>query len=167
VTIQNEIKRSSFPRTRTDLPALADTTARTGWDTQPHPWQECRYSVAVTNGLMAAIEGIPAHCSREDAQERLWDVLWKASLSARRAKPGCSRIVFEVMLPIEGNGKISNPNSDIRPAWAAWNDRISSRFLQRLFGGIRFISVTRLTAGRDEQPGDALCPTSGCLSSCE
>jgi hypothetical protein len=58
--------------------------------------------VAVTNRLMAAIEGIPAHCSREDAQERLWNVLWKASLSARRARPGFSRIVFEVMLPIEG-----------------------------------------------------------------
>jgi hypothetical protein len=51
---------------------------------------------------MAAIERIPAHCSNDEVQERLWDVLWKASLSARRAKPGCSRIVFEVMLPIEG-----------------------------------------------------------------
>jgi hypothetical protein len=54
---------------------------------------------------MAAIERIPSHCSREDVQERLWDVLWKASLSARRAKPGCSRIVFEVMLPTEGTAE--------------------------------------------------------------
>jgi hypothetical protein len=75
---------------------------RTGRETQPHTWQECRYSVAVTDGLMGAIERIPSHCSGEGVQERLWDVLWKASLSARRAKPGCSRIVFEVMLPIEG-----------------------------------------------------------------
>ena len=58
--------------------------------------------MAVTDGVMAAIEKIPPHCSSEDVQERLWDVIWKASLSARRAKPGCSRIVFEVMLPIEG-----------------------------------------------------------------
>jgi hypothetical protein len=48
---------------------------------------------------MAAIETIP---SRETVQERLWDVLRMASLSARRAKPGCSRIAFEVVLPIEG-----------------------------------------------------------------
>ena len=61
--------------------------------------------MAVTDGLMAAIERIPSHCSSDEVQERLWDVLWKASLSARRAKPGCSRIVFEVMLPIEGTTK--------------------------------------------------------------
>jgi hypothetical protein len=30
------------------------------------------------------------------------DVLWIASLSARRAKPGCSLIAFEVILHIEG-----------------------------------------------------------------
>jgi hypothetical protein len=92
MTIQNEIKRSGFP--------LAATAA----SGEPHlaRWQRCRYSVAVADGLMAAIERIPAHCSCEDVQERLWEVIWKASLSARRAKPGCSRIVFEVTLPIEG-----------------------------------------------------------------
>ena len=86
----------------------------------PNTWQECgkidtlvdvttiaqeagfRYCVAVTEGLMAAIETIPSHCSREDVQERLWDVIWMASLSARRAKSGCSRVVFEVILCIEG-----------------------------------------------------------------
>ena len=61
-----------------------------------------RYCVAVTEGLMAAIETIPSHCSREDVQERLWDVIRMASLSARRAKAGCSRVVFEVILCIEG-----------------------------------------------------------------
>ena len=30
------------------------------------------------------------------------DVLWMASLAARRAKPGCSRIAFEVILHIDG-----------------------------------------------------------------
>jgi hypothetical protein len=96
VTIQND------PLTETRLPGVLDTTTRTSWDTQAHTWQECRYSVAVTGGLMAAIERIPSHCSSGEVQERLWDVLWKASLSARRAKPGCARIVFEVILPIEG-----------------------------------------------------------------
>jgi hypothetical protein len=100
MTVQNEIKRSSFPLTRTHLPAFRDTTAGTHWDAPT--WRESRYSVRVTDGLMAAIERIPSHCSTDEVQERLWDVLWKASLSARRAKPGCSRIVFEVMLPIEG-----------------------------------------------------------------
>jgi hypothetical protein len=90
--------------TRTRLHAFRKTTARADWDTQQcrNAWQDCRYSVAVTDGLMAAIERIPSHCSSDEVQERLWDVLWKASLSARRAKPDCSRIVFEVMLPIKG-----------------------------------------------------------------
>jgi hypothetical protein len=32
-------------------------------------------------------------------------VLWIASVSARKAKPGCSRIAFEVILHIEGTKK--------------------------------------------------------------
>lgn len=60
---------------------------------------------------MAVIETIP---SREAVQERLWDVLRMASLSARRAKPGCSRIAFEVMLPIEGK-KYQTLILNIRP----------------------------------------------------
>jgi hypothetical protein len=35
-------------------------------------------------------------------QERLWDAFSMAPLSARKAKPSCARIVFEVMLPIKG-----------------------------------------------------------------
>src|SRR5262245_50754828 len=89
MTIQDEIKRSSFPLAATGVSVFAARGQR-------------RYSVAVTDGLMAAIERIPGHSSSDDVQKRLWDVLWKASLSARRAAPGCSRIVFEVMLPIEG-----------------------------------------------------------------
>jgi hypothetical protein len=51
---------------------------------------------------MAAIQRIPPDFSGEAVQERLRNVLSKASISARRAKPGCSRIVFEVMLSIAG-----------------------------------------------------------------
>jgi hypothetical protein len=99
MTIQNHIRTSNFPITRSSAAALGDTTR---WDDQSNRSQEFRYSVSVTNGLMAAIARIPSHSSSDEVQERLWDVLSKASLSARRAKPGCSRIVFEVMLPIEG-----------------------------------------------------------------
>ena len=63
------------------------------------------FPVAVTSDLMAAIETIPQKYSHEDIEGRLWDVLWIASLSARRAKPGCSHIAFEVVLHIEGTTK--------------------------------------------------------------
>jgi Family of unknown function (DUF6573) len=56
-----------------------------------------RFPVAVTAALMAALETIPQQFSHEDLEGRLWDVLWMASLAARRAKPGCSRIAFEVI----------------------------------------------------------------------
>jgi hypothetical protein len=61
-----------------------------------------RFPVAATAALMAAIETIPQQYSHEDTEGRLWDVLWMASLAARRAKPGCSRIAFEVILHVEG-----------------------------------------------------------------
>ena len=64
-----------------------------------------RFPTAVAGGLMGAIETIPPQYSHEDLQGRLWDVLLIASLSARRAKPGCSRIAFEVILHIEGSTK--------------------------------------------------------------
>jgi phosphatidylserine/phosphatidylglycerophosphate/cardiolipin synthase-like enzyme len=56
----------------------------------------------IFSALMTAIEVIPQQYSHEDTEGRLWDVLWMASLAARRAKPGCSRIVFEGILHIEG-----------------------------------------------------------------
>ena len=61
-----------------------------------------RFPVAVTGALMAAIETIPQQYSHEDIEGRLGDLLWMASLAARRAKPGCSRIAFEVILHLEG-----------------------------------------------------------------
>ena len=61
-----------------------------------------RFSVAVTAALMAAVETFPQQYSHEDIEGRLWDVLWTASLAARRAKAGCSQIAFEVILHIEG-----------------------------------------------------------------
>jgi hypothetical protein len=51
-----------------------------------------RFPVALTAALMAAVETIPQQYSHEDIEDRLWDLLWMASLAARRAKPGCSRI---------------------------------------------------------------------------
>jgi hypothetical protein len=56
-----------------------------------------RFPVAATADLMGAIETIPRQYSHEDKEGRLRDVLWMASLAARRAKPGFSRIAFEVI----------------------------------------------------------------------
>jgi len=64
-----------------------------------------RFPVAATADLMAAIETIPQQYSHEDSEGRLRDVLWIACVSARKAKPGCSRIAFEVILHIEGTKK--------------------------------------------------------------
>jgi hypothetical protein len=61
-----------------------------------------RFPVAATAALIAAVETIPQHYSHEDMEGRLWDVLWMAAVAARRAKPGFSRIAFEVILHIEG-----------------------------------------------------------------
>jgi len=61
-----------------------------------------RFPAAATAALMAVVETIPRQYSHGDIEVRLWDVLWMASLAARRAKSECSRIAFEVILPIEG-----------------------------------------------------------------
>jgi hypothetical protein len=75
-----------------------------------------RFPTAVTGDLMAAVETIPQQYSHEDIEGRLWDVLWMASQAARRAKPGCSRIAFEVILHIEGTRrKYQALILDIRP----------------------------------------------------
>jgi hypothetical protein len=59
---------------------------------------------------------IPQQYSLEDIEGRLWNVLWMASLAARRANPGCSRIAFEVILHIEGTrGKYQTLILDIGP----------------------------------------------------
>ena len=47
-----------------------------------------RFPVAARAALMAAVETIPQQYSHEDIKGRLWDLLWMASLAARRAKPG-------------------------------------------------------------------------------
>jgi hypothetical protein len=61
-----------------------------------------RFPVATTAALMAAVETIPQQYSHEDIEGRLGDLLWMASLAAWRAKSGCSRIAFEVILHLEG-----------------------------------------------------------------
>jgi hypothetical protein len=58
--------------------------------------------VAATAVLMAAVETHPQQYCHEDIEGRLGDLLWMASLAARRAKPGFSRIAFEVILHLEG-----------------------------------------------------------------
>jgi hypothetical protein len=68
-----------------------------------------RFPVAVTSDLMAAIETIPQKYSHEDIEGRLWDVLGIASLSARRAKPGCSHIAFEVVFTSRAQQKNTKP----------------------------------------------------------
>jgi hypothetical protein len=55
-----------------------------------------RFPVAATAALMATVETIPQQYPHEDIEGRLWDLLWMAYIAARRAKPGCSRIAFEV-----------------------------------------------------------------------
>ena len=52
------------------------------------PGSRVSLPVAATGALMAAIETIPQQYSHEDIEGRLWDVLWMASLAARRAKTG-------------------------------------------------------------------------------
>jgi hypothetical protein len=75
-----------------------------------------RFPTAVTGDLMAAIETIPQQYSHEDIEGRLGDLLWMASLAARRAKPGCSRIAFEVILHLEGTrGQYQTLILDIGP----------------------------------------------------
>lgn len=63
------------------------------------------WPVAVTSALWSVVETIPRKHSYQDMQGRLWDVLWMASLSARGAKPGCSRFAFELILFREGSRK--------------------------------------------------------------
>ena len=62
------------------------------------------YPVAVTAALWSAIETIPRNHSYQDAQGRLWDVLWMASLAIRKSR-GDSRVAYELILHREGTRK--------------------------------------------------------------
>lgn len=57
-----------------------------------------RFPVAITRSVWAAIETIPKRFSCEDITGRTHDVLWMASLAARNADAGQSRIPFQVIL---------------------------------------------------------------------
>lgn len=55
--------------------------------------------LAITHAAWTVIEDIPARLKGcNDVQGRLWDVLWLASLAARR-NPHSSQIDFQVILP--------------------------------------------------------------------
>lgn len=62
------------------------------------------YPVAVTASLWSVIETIPKAHSYQDAQGRLWDVLWMASLAIRKSR-GESRVAYELIMYREGTRK--------------------------------------------------------------
>ena len=55
--------------------------------------------VALTAALFADIENIPARCVGQDVRGRAHDVLWMASLAARRSRGG-SDCAFSVLLDV-------------------------------------------------------------------
>lgn len=55
-----------------------------------------KYPVALTAALWSAVETIPKAHNYHDVQGRLWDVLYMASLMARKSQG--SRFVFELIL---------------------------------------------------------------------
>ena len=75
-----------------------------------------RFPVAVTRALWALIEQLTKH---EDTAGRLWDVLWMASIAARRH--GGSHIQFDLHLTDDGRKKLQTlkmlcgPGDDSRP----------------------------------------------------
>ena len=78
------------------------------------------YPVALSRALWEVIETIPKKTAWQDWQGRLWDVLWMASLSAKRSRG--SRFVYELILSREGTRKQSvqlvcdcGPGDDAEP----------------------------------------------------
>ena len=61
------------------------------------------WPVALSRALWDVIETIPKKTPWQDWEGRLWDVLWMASLSARRCER--SRFVYELILSREGTKK--------------------------------------------------------------
>lgn len=63
-----------------------------------------RYPVALTRAVWAMVEDIPPQLQGiQDARGRLWDVLWMASLAARR--PGGSQTLYRLILDRNENGR--------------------------------------------------------------
>jgi len=62
----------------------------------------CR-PAALSRSLWDVIETIPKKTPWQDWQGRLWDVLWMASLSAKRSRG--SRFVYELILSRDGTRK--------------------------------------------------------------
>jgi hypothetical protein len=62
-----------------------------------------RFPCAVTRALWETIERIPKKTPWQDKDGRLWDCLWMAKDAIRRAKPGVSRVAYQVILSTEGS----------------------------------------------------------------
>lgn len=61
-----------------------------------------KFPFAVSRALWDVIVSIPSHTPEQDWQGRLWDCLWMAKDAIRRAKPGTSRAVFQLILTRQG-----------------------------------------------------------------
>jgi len=72
--------------------------------TEPAREAGFRFPVAITATLWSVIGIIPKSHSYQDAQGRLWDVLWMASLAVRKSR-GESRCAYELILHREGTRK--------------------------------------------------------------
>jgi len=64
-----------------------------------------KFPFAVTRALWNTLEKIPTHTPCQDLEGRLWDCLMVGLMAIRNAKGGDSRVVFEVILSIEGSRK--------------------------------------------------------------
>ena len=59
-----------------------------------------RYPVAVTSALWADIQAIPESKAWQDANGRLWDVLWMALAAIRGARSGGSELVYTLIMHV-------------------------------------------------------------------
>jgi len=73
---------------------VTSTAREAGW----------RWPVAVTAALWQVIECVPKRHSYQSTEGRLWDVVYMASLAARRSRGG-DRIAFELILFRENSRK--------------------------------------------------------------
>lgn len=79
-----------------------------------------RFPFAVTCALWNVVETIPSHTPWQDWKGRLWDCIWMARDAIRRAKPGTSRAVFQLILSSQGTrGKYQTLVIDLGPGDAA------------------------------------------------
>ena len=57
------------------------------------------WPVAITAALWGLIEGVPSHLSWQDVEGRLWDVVWMASVAARKPQSsGVDQVRFRLLI---------------------------------------------------------------------